>query len=67
MAKRQLMITTCNFNLYQSKITKTKGKNSRKSIKSENFASDREALKNEVSKKLKHKIFQKYGYIKNIF
>ena len=48
MAKRQLLINTCNFNLYQ-----TKSGNSHKSIASESRLSDRETMKMRCRKKLK--------------
>jgi hypothetical protein len=58
MAKRQLMITTYNFNLYQNKIMKIKGGNIHKSIKSESFVSGREAMKMWCRKSLKIRHFK---------
>jgi hypothetical protein len=53
MAKRQLLINTCNFNLYQNKVTKPKSGNSHKSIASESCLSGRETMKMRCRKKLK--------------
>jgi group II intron reverse transcriptase/maturase len=53
VAKRQLMINTCNFKFYQNIITKPKSGNSHKSIESESCLSDREAMKMRCRKELK--------------
>lgn len=61
VAKRQLMISTCNFNLYQNKITKPKSRNSHKSIENESFQSDRETMKMQCRKDL-----QKIRHFKSV-